>query len=759
VRIVYAISLIFLSISSCLFVWKVRKEGGLTVHIRRFILCSVVAMSACIVTSYSQSEILSLAGYGVYFSALSWLLVFFVQFILEYTNYSSRTAAGVMVLFAVFVTVNAALNLKLRHVFSVTELIWVTDKNRYLILVPGLWYRILLGSDIAILILCAIALIAKTIETPHAYRPRYLVMLFMMSVIVALNTAFLVFNLPMDWSALFYVAFAIVAWFFSTRYIRTFLLSKTLAVIVDHLDTGLVIYDYMDAPVYLNERAKMMLGLEMSGLTESLEKWYETTKVSTLKSSIREFEVSRNASRLVYSVRFEELRDESGIYNGGFFALRDISEEKERERLDQYHREHDRLTNLYNQDAFLEKCAKILLDDPQGQYVMLRSETEVFESIRAVYGKDTKDAVIAGLGGIIKRKCYGKGAGGWMKDESFGLLLPVSAFSEKEMFRDVSEVLSEILGENAGTFRVRVGICPVNDRGCSARLIAEQAKVALGYIMKDDTAVVSWYTEGMRQKGITDCNLTESLAEALVNGEMRMYLQPILGSERQKVIGAEALVRWHRGGKVLLPGEFLPLLEKNEQIAAMDQFIWRQAAVQLRKWKEEGKEDLCITVNIARKDLYLLDVCGEFLKLISEYQIEPSLLHVDISTETMFLEKVYLRSVVRRLKDAGFRVNLDDFGSYYTAPVFLRDIRFDGIKVSRELIHVIESDATGKALTKSIVDMGKNLGVKVYAEGIETEREYKALKAMECDGYQGFFVSEPIPAEEFEQCGLFSKTD
>lgn len=753
-RIVYALSLLFLSVSSCLFVWKARKEKGLSVYIRRFMLCSVVAMTACIVSSYSQIETLSMISYGVYFSALAWLLVFFVQFILSYTDNSSKIVNILMIVFAATVSVNAILNVELKHAFSVTELIWVTDGNRYLILVPGLWYKVFLGTGFAILAVCVIALIVKTIETPSAYRPRYLVILFMIMVTVCLNGAFLVFNLPMDWSALFYAAFAIVAWFFSTRYIKTFLLSRTLAVIVDHLDTGLVIFDYKDEPVYINDRGSAMLDTDMSGVPELLEKWYGTKKASGLMANFREIEFSRHGTPYVYSVQLRELRDDAGVYNGCFFAVRDITADREKERQEQYNSEHDRLTNLYIQKPFFRECNKLLKNNPQEQYVLIRTETEVFDSIRSIYGKDTRDAVIAGFGAIVRRKCRGRGVGGWLNDESFSLFIPVADFSEKRMNEKISEMLAEILGENARTFRVRTGICPAEDRLSSAQTLADQAKVALGYIMNDENTAVSWYTEGMRQKGLFDSNLTDSLAEALENGELKMYLQPVLGPEKKGVIGAEALIRWHKGGKVLLPGEFLPLLEKNELIAAVDLFIWEQAVKQLAKWKAEGKKNLFVAVNVARKDLYLLDICGEFSRLLKSYDVDPSHIHVDISSEMMFLEKHHLIGIVRKLKEKGVHVNLDNFGGYYTAPVFLRDIRFDGIKVSRELVREIESDTTGKALTKSIVDMGRNLGVSVYAEGIETEREYKALVAMGCDGYQGFFISEPVPAESFEQSSL-----
>jgi len=753
-RIVYALSLLFLSVSSVLFVWKVRKEDGLTVYIRRFILCSVVAMSSCIVSSYSQHETLSMVCYGLYFASKAWLTLFFCQFILAYTDNSSKIADAVLIIFAVFVSIHAILNLKFHQAFSVRELIWVTDGNRYLVTVPGLWYKILLGTGFVFLGFCVICLIVKTLETPKAYRVRYLVMLFMMAVLVCLNAAFLIFNIPMDWSALFYTAFAIVAWFFSTRYIKTFLLSRTLAVIVDRLDTGLVIFDYKDAPVYVNDRGASMLDTDMAGVPELLEKWYGTKKASGLKTNSREVEFSRFGAKFSYFVRFQELRDEAGVYNGGFFAIRDITADKEKERQEQYNNEHDRLTNLYIQKPFYRECKQLLKQNPQEQYIMIRTETEVFDSIRSIYGKDTRDAVIAGFGAIIRRTCRGRGVGGWMNDESFGLLIPVSDFSEKKMTVDVSETFAEILGDNARTFRVRVGICPAENRLSSAQTLADQAKVALGYIMNDENTVASWYTEGMRQKGLFDSNLTDSLAEATENGELKMYLQPMLGPGKKGVIGAEALIRWHKDGKVLLPGEFLPLLEKNELIAAVDLFIWEQAVKQLAKWKEEGKKNLFVAVNVARKDLYLLDICGEFSRLLKSYDVDPSHIHVDISSEMMYLEKHHLIGIVRQLKEKGVHVNLDNFGGYYTAPVFLRDIRFDGIKISRELVREVESDATGKAIAKSIVDMGRNLEVSVYAEGVETEREYKALVAMGCDGYQGFFISEPVPAENFEQSSL-----
>jgi len=748
VRVAYAVSLIFLTVSACFFLVKIWKERGLSFYLRNAMICSVTGMLACIVTSYSQNETLSLICYGVYFSSLMWLLTFFMQFVMAYTDNRGRAFTALSAVLAVIVSANCILNIRYRHVFDVKELIWVTDKNRYLILTPKFWYLVVLGAALFLVVVCVIILIVKTIETPSAYRPRYLVILFMIATTISLNMAFLVFNLPMDWSALFYCAFTIVAWFFSTRYIKTFLLSRTLAVIVDYMDTGLVIFDNVDRVVYLNDRAQSLLEADMEGILHLLEKWYKTQKASTLENSEREISFERRGEKYIFHVQFEAIKDAAGLYNGGFFAVRDITNEKEKQRVSKYNKEHDRLTNLLNQEAFLEACRKTLEDDPTGQYVMIRSEFSAFEAIRAIYGKDTRDAVIAGVGGVIKKKCYGRSVGGWMDDDSFSVLMPVEEFTEKEMVTEIGETINAILGDNARTIRIHAGICAVNDRGNSPKILAEQARVALDYLKEEEGAIVSWYTEGMRQKGIAESNLPGVMAQALSNGELKIYLQPILNGE-DKLIGAEALVRWYRNGKVLLPGEFLPQLEKNELIAAVDRFVWQQAVKQLKEWKDEGRNRLFITVNIARKDLYLMDICSEIIKLLKEYDVNPSLLHVDISSETLFREKFHLASIVRTLKEAGIHVNLDNFGGLYSAPVFLKNVSFDGIKICRELIQGLESNPAGKSLTKSIIAMGQNLGIDVYAEGVETEREHRSLKAMECSGYQGFFISEPLPVEEF----------
>ena len=254
----------------------------------------------------------------------------------------------------------------------------------------------------------------------------------------------------------------------------------------------------------------------------------------------------------------------------------------------------------------------------------------------------------------------------------------------------------------------------------------------------------------MRNKALWNQHISSQLNEALEQRQIRPYLQPMV-NESGKVIGAEALVRWiHPDHGFLSPAAFIPVFEKNGMIAEIDKHMWRCACEILSHWKQEHG-DLFISVNISPKDFYFMDVAAEIKSIVREFEINPARLRVEI-TETVMMTDIEKRmNILRELKDAGFIVEMDDFGSGYSSLNMLKDMPVDVLKIDMMFLTKSGDDRKAQTILRNIIHLSDDLGIAALTEGVETASQYQTLHSMGCKMFQGYYFAKPMPLEEFEK--------
>ena len=230
-----------------------------------------------------------------------------------------------------------------------------------------------------------------------------------------------------------------------------------------------------------------------------------------------------------------------------------------------------------------------------------------------------------------------------------------------------------------------------------------------------------------------------------------VYLQAQCDSEGI-VIGAEALVRWiHPSEGVMPPYRFIPLFEKNGLISKVDLFVWEEAAKLLRKWREEGKGEYYISVNISPADFYFLDIYKELVRIVEKYVIDPKRLKLEI-TETVIMKDVESRlMIVEKLRDYGFTVEMDDFGSGYSSLNMLKDISVDVLKLDMGFLYKTKDEEKSRKIIGMIVQLSKALEMPVICEGVETQSQFEFLRNIKCDYFQGYLFAKPVSVKEFEE--------
>ena len=236
--------------------------------------------------------------------------------------------------------------------------------------------------------------------------------------------------------------------------------------------------------------------------------------------------------------------------------------------------------------------------------------------------------------------------------------------------------------------------------------------------------------------------------KAAISGhQFRMYLQPKYSIREHRIVGAEALVRWvHPRRGMIFPDEFIPIIEENGFIRNVDYFIWEEAAYFIRRLGEAGITDCPISVNMSRVHLQD-DLCKEKLEqVLQETGIDKRLLELEI-TETVDDQQISKKA--QELKDEGYKLLMDDFGSGYSSLNILLETPFDVIKLDRKFVGNMMLSERGKVILAQVATMAEKIGLGLLAEGVETEEQAQVLLGLGCNLAQGYFYSKPMPTEEF----------
>jgi EAL domain-containing protein (putative c-di-GMP-specific phosphodiesterase class I) len=284
----------------------------------------------------------------------------------------------------------------------------------------------------------------------------------------------------------------------------------------------------------------------------------------------------------------------------------------------------------------------------------------------------------------------------------------------------------------------------------SVSLMRDYATMALNTIKGKFYAKYAFFDENMRREMLISKMVENDIVNALENHQMCLYIQPKVNMETGEIIGGEALVRWHHPQKgLILPGEFMPLLEKNGLVIDLDIYIWRQVFCFLGKRIEEGKHVVPISINISRMHIFDKSFRKCLVDLAEEYHVPPEYVPLEL-TESGFVENEdIMYDHMKYLKSHGFSISMDDFGTGYSSMAMLKNQPVDEIKIDRGFITDIDNPKC-QSVVKHTVDMLHDLHMNVVVEGVEEPAQQQFLLDCGCTNAQGFLYYQPIPVNDFE---------
>ena len=279
----------------------------------------------------------------------------------------------------------------------------------------------------------------------------------------------------------------------------------------------------------------------------------------------------------------------------------------------------------------------------------------------------------------------------------------------------------------------------------------DNVNLALKFSKAHSIAICSVYKAEMREELNRTIEIAGDAMRALKNSEFKVFFQPKVSISHNKIVGAEALVRWIKpNGAIVTPDSFVPFLEKNGYIVNIDFFVYEEVCKYLRRRIDSGMTVVPISVNVSRIHMLKNDFISHLVEIVRRYRIAPELIELEL-TESVFIanEEDAIRTL-GLLRERGFKVSIDDFGSGYSSLSLLKRMPVDVLKIDKGFFSGEHIQQKESILLSSVIDMADKMDIDIICEGVETEEQVDFLKHTNCDTAQGFFYAKPVPIADFE---------
>jgi diguanylate cyclase (GGDEF)-like protein len=468
-------------------------------------------------------------------------------------------------------------------------------------------------------------------------------------------------------------------------------------------------------------------------------------------------QLSDAARRIANGLYGEQLamarHDEFGLLSTAFNDMQHGISEREARIVHQA--QHDGLTGLPNRLALRDRITVALARAARNQEPggLLLVDIVAFKAINDSLGHGTGDHVLQAVSRRLLATARAADTVSRYGGNGFVLLLEgADEAAVEQAARRVLEASAEALQLPEAQLRIEltVGVALFPMHGSDPDTLLRRAEIAM-YAARSAGNVLGVYAMGQDESHLRRLSLLNELAQALDRDEMQIYYQPKMDLGSRRVRGAEALVRWqHPARGIIAPDEFISLAEQSGLIGQLTTLVLRKVLRQIRSWSSLGL-DLVVSVNVSALDLADGKFADRVLEMLRETGVHPSQLTLEMTESAVIRDVHHARGVMERLRDAGVQFSIDDFGTGYSSLAQLRSLPLHELKVDKSFIFNLADSQEDRLIVRSTIELAHNMGLVVCAEGIESEAVVRLLVELNCDIGQGFFISRPVPAEEFSQ--------
>lgn len=738
------ICLIMIQLFCCIKAYKSDKPiGKYTSFVNASIILPIVGN---IIIIMSENKHISYLGYLLYYIGMTFVMLSLVVFTNVYCKgvdeYSKNKHSKPYFLYVLVIIdiIQLLLGDMFHHIVSL-EPTMLDGKILYSD-VPKVGLTFHRIADYFILVCIVLIYFISIYKTSKLYREKYVLLLIILVASAVAQFIYIQNRKIIDHAIIFHAILGGVIFYLSIIHRPLRLLGAMLSNIISDMNDAVYVFDNTHRCVWVNEQGMNLLELKDSSLKEVKDTLFEKFKKITNKGD--SWTENRVVGKKYYILEKKSVKAERGKLAGSVLIIKDDTKRHLAVEREVYDSRHDSLTGIYNMKYLYSRISNQLAYTDE-EYVLLYLNIKSFKLINENFGKTYGDVVLIELANWIRNN-VSDGLYGRLVSDTFGICILKKDFDEDFYIRELSDFVV-ILKNVELRINIHIGVYEVLNRSMDVSVMFDRAHLAISNVEEKYKTVVKYYDEKIRNEMLEEQRLVSDFPVAIKYDHIIPYLQPIV-DEKGKVVGAEVLARWNHSEMGFLPPyKFIPLFEKNGLITQLDMHIWEQACKILNEWKKLNL-DLFISINISPKDFYFTDVVSVIVKLIKKYDIEPRKLRIEITETAMMSNPEERIDILNKFRDAGFIVEMDDFGSGYSSLNTLKDMPVDLLKIDMKFLSK-DNDERANIIIKNIINLTNDLNIVSLTEGVETKEQFEGLLAMGCELFQGYYFSKPMPVEEF----------
>lgn len=424
-----------------------------------------------------------------------------------------------------------------------------------------------------------------------------------------------------------------------------------------------------------------------------------------------------------------------------------ISQKRKRKKL--YNLAYiDPVTTLGNYNYFKEFGQSVIEKEKQNKYIAV-IDINNFKNFNKKYGYKQGDKLLKEFAKNLQNNLKGKAIFSRLSSDVFsGIFINISNIQKQaeELIKNLSEIQIE---QKIYKISINIGIYKIKNQKSNILESLDKALSAHSRIKADNNIAYLIYDTKLENEIENEQKIEDLMQQALENEEFKIVYQPKISLNNEKMIGAEALVRWYKGNKVIPTNEFIPIFEKNKFILKLDKYIFASVCKDISKWKYNLniKAIPIISINVSKENFYDDSFIEDFVKIANKYKINTKEIELEITESAILNKDIDILKIINKIKKAGFKISIDDFGTGTSSLSMLQNMPIDTIKIDKIFVDKINLERKNENIIDYIIYMAKKLNLETVSEGVETKEQVKYLKNIGCDIVQGYYYSKPITSD------------
>jgi diguanylate cyclase (GGDEF)-like protein/PAS domain S-box-containing protein len=546
---------------------------------------------------------------------------------------------------------------------------------------------------------------------------------------------------------------------------------RLAAAVIDNTQEGVMITDLDRRIISINRAFTEMLGYSEADVLGRTPRLLQSGRhePSFYQAMWQQIEASgrwqgelwnrcKNGSIFPEWLSISAVRDDADSITHYVGIFSDISAIKASEAELEFLAHHDSLTRLPNRLLFQNRLQQALQEAQlaQRRAAVLMLDLDRFKDVNDSYGHLAGDELLELVAQRLTQRLPQADTLARLGGDEFALLLPALDDPEAptRLARQLIHALSEPWHLSNGAEVVvgaSVGICLYPDHGSTAQALLQGADAALYHAKADGRGLYRYYSDELTTAALGRLSMEAGLRRALIEGHLQLYYQPQYDIASGRLIGAEALLRWFDPEHGLIPPDrFIPVAEATGLIGEIGAWVLRQACTQGKRWLDAGLPTLTLAVNVSPQQFRHGDLAEQVTQILLDTGYPPQQLELELTESALMERETEVYGTLQGLRGLGVGLAIDDFGTGYSSLAYLKRFPLDVLKIDRGFIHDIPRDRDDMEIASAVIAMGHSLGLKVLAEGVETEAQLAFLRLKGCDRFQGFLKHKPLPADQME---------